>query len=62
MINGDADLARRILNKVNKSLVAAMCSCREQEPRAHIQKAFNEMTFMYDVLHLDEIELIDINN
>lgn len=60
MINGDADLARRILNKTNKALVAVMCSCNETETRSHIQSALNTMTFMYDILHLDEIELIDI--
>lgn len=62
MINGDAELARRILNKTSKELVAAMVSCKDQETRAHIQNALNDMTFMYDVLHLDEIEVIDINN
>ena len=62
MINGDADLARRILNKANKALVAAMVSCTEQETREHIQRAMNDLTFMYDVLHLDEVQMIDINH
>ena len=61
MIQGDGNLAMRVLNKANKSLVAAMCSCRDDETRGHIQMAINTLTFMYDVLHLDEIELIDIN-
>lgn len=62
MINGDAELARRILNKTSKELVAAMVSCTDQETRTHVQNALNDMTFMYDVLHLDEIELINISN
>lgn len=62
MINGDADLARRILNKANKALVAGMVSCTDQETREHIQRAMNDLTFMYDVLHLDEIQMIDINH
>lgn len=62
MINGDADLARRILNKTNKELVAAMCSGKETEMRSHLQNALNTLTFMYDILHLDELELIDINH
>lgn len=61
MINGDADLARRILNKANKEMVSAMVSCRDQETRGYLQKAMNDLTFMYDVLHLDEVRMIDIN-
>lgn len=62
MINGDANLARKILNRINKELVAAMISCRDSETRTILQKALNDMTFIYDVLHLDEVEVINIDN
>ena len=59
----DPFLARRVLNKANKELVAAMSSCDDSFVREQIQKAFNDLTFMYDILHLEEeIRMIDINN
>lgn len=56
----DASLARRMLNKIGKELVNAM-STAEGETRNEIQRALNDVTFMYDVLHLDEIEVVDIS-
>ena len=56
----DLSLARRILNKIGKELVNAM-QMAEGETRNEIQRAFNDVTFMYDVLHLDEIEVVDIS-
>lgn len=58
----DHELARRILNKANKSLVDAFSHCNQSEVRYEIQRAMNDITFMYDVLHLDEIEVINIDN
>lgn len=59
----DRILARRILNKANKELVAGMSQCTDTFVRECIQKAFNDLTFMYDILHLDEeLKMIDINN
>lgn len=58
----DPVLARRILNKANKELVTAMTNCRDDIARIAIQVAFNDLTFMYDILHLEEeIQMIDIN-
>lgn len=56
----DATLARKILNKIGKELVNAMTTA-EGETRNEIQRALNDITFMYDILHLDEIEVIDIS-
>ena len=56
----DAALARKILNKIGKELVNAMTTA-EGETRNEIQRALNDITFMYDILHLDEIEVIDIS-
>jgi hypothetical protein len=49
-----------MLNKIGKELVNAMQTA-EGEARNEIQRALNDVTFMYDVLHLDEIEVIDIS-
>lgn len=57
----DADLARRFLNKIGKEVVAAMSSGNDKEVREQLQKALNDIGFMYDILHLNEIEVIDIN-
>lgn len=56
----DASLARRILNKIGKELVNAMGEA-EGNARNEIQRALNDITFMYDILHLDDIEVIDIS-
>lgn len=56
----DAILARKILNKIGKELVNAMQTA-EGETRNEIQRALNDITFMYDILHLDDIEVIDIS-
>lgn len=56
----DAALARKILNKIGKELVSAM-STAEGDTRNEIQRALNDVTFMYDILHLDEIEVVDIS-
>lgn len=56
----DAALARKILNKIGKELVSAM-SAAEGDTRNEIQRALNDVTFMYDILHLDEIEVVDIS-
>ena len=59
----DSALALRILNKANKELVTAMTNATQPVVRDAVQKAFNDLTFMYDVLHLDDdIKVIDINN
>ena len=56
----DATLARKILNKIGKELVNAMQTA-EGDTRNDIQRALNDITFMYDILHLDEIEVVDIS-
>lgn len=56
----DAALARKILNKIGKELVNAM-SAAPAPIRNEIQRALNDVTFMYDILHLDEIEVVDIS-
>lgn len=56
----DSSLARKILNKIGKELVNAMNEA-EGNTRNEIQRALNDITFMYDILNLDDIEVIDIS-
>lgn len=58
----DQTLARRFLNKIGKEIVKGMSSSNQDEVREQLQKALNDITFMYDILHLDEIECIDIGS
>lgn len=57
----DKVLARRVLNKLGKELVNAFTMAADQEQREQLQKAINDLTFIYDILHLDDIEVIDIS-
>lgn len=58
----DLSLARKILNKANKELSKTLAdTVISQDATIHIQKALNDITFMYDILHLDEIEIVDIS-
>lgn len=57
----DKVLARRVLNKLGKELVNAFTLATDQEQREQLQRAINDLTFMYDILHLDDIEVIDIS-
>ena len=59
----DKDLARRFLMKINKEVVNAFVLAEEPGQRSELQKAINDITFMYDILHLnDDIKMIDISN
>ena len=58
----DKFLARKILNKIGKEVVSARSTSDLNVISAELQKALNDLTFMYDVLHLDEIQMIDISN
>lgn len=57
----DLSLARRMLNKIGKELVNAMNATSGETQNNEIQRALNDITFMYDILHLDEIEVMDIS-
>lgn len=57
----DLSLARRVLNKAGKELSKALAdTVLSQDAAALVQKALDDVTFMYDILHLDEIDAIDI--
>lgn len=59
----DKDLARRFLIKINKEVVEAFVSTDNPGVRQELQRAINDITFMYDILHLnDDIRVIDISN
>lgn len=59
----DKDLARRFLVKINKEVVNAFVLAENNDQRAELQKAINDITFMYDILHLnDDLKMIDIIN
>lgn len=57
----DKDLARRFMIKINKEVVEAFAATDNPGVRAELQRAINDLTFMYDILHLnDDIQVIDI--
>lgn len=57
----DLSLARRVLNKAGKELSKALAdTVISQDGAVLVQKALDDITFMYDILHLDEIDVIDI--
>lgn len=57
----DKFLARKILNKLGKEITSAASTMDLSEVRKELQRALNDLTFMYDILHLDEIQMIDIS-
>lgn len=57
----DLSLARRVLNKAGKELSKALAdTVLSPDAAVLVQKALDDVTFMYDILHLDELEAIDI--
>ena len=57
----DKDLARRFMVKINKEVVNAFILAEDDRQRNELQRAINDLTFMYDILHLnDDIQVIDI--
>lgn len=59
----DKDLAKRFLVKINKEVVNAFVMAENQDQRSELQRAINDITFFYDILHLnDDIQVIDISN
>lgn len=57
----DLSLARRVLNKAGKELSKALAdTVLSDDAAVLVQKALDDITFMYDILHLDEIDVIDI--
>lgn len=57
----DLTLARRVLNKAGKELSKALAdTVLSPDAAALVQKALDDVTFMYDILHLDEVDAIDI--
>lgn len=57
----DLSLARRVLNKAGKELTKALAdTVLSPDATVLVQKALDDVNFMYDILHLDEIDVIDI--
>ena len=57
----DLSLARRVLNKAGKELSKTLAdTVISPDAAVLIQKALDDITFMFDILHLDEIDAIDI--
>ena len=57
----DLSLARRVLNKAGKELSKTLSdTVLSQDAAVLVQKALDDVTFMYDILHLDEVDAIDI--
>ena len=58
----DLSLARRVLNKAGKELSKTLAdTVISPDAAVLIQKVLDDVTFMYDILHLDEIDAIDIH-
>lgn len=57
----DKVLARRMLNKIWKEVMEGFKVSTEPEVVRQLQRALNDLDFMADILHLDEIEVIDIS-
>lgn len=59
----DFDLARKVLNKIQKDQIKLMKSMGTlTEPQEKLlQKIMGETDLMYDVLHLDELSIINPN-
>lgn len=57
----DKVLARRVLNKIWKEVMEAFKISIEPEVVRQLQRALNDLDFMTDILHLDDIEVIDIS-
>lgn len=57
----DAALARKILNKIWKEVMEGFKVSTEPEVVRQLQRALNDLDFMTDILHLDEIEVVDIS-
>lgn len=56
----DHGLAVRYLNRVGSNLVDGMSKTDDTEARRYFQEALNNVSFLYDILHLNEVEVIDI--
>lgn len=58
----DKVLARRMLNKIWKEVTEAFKTSTEYNVRRKLQRALNDLNFMPDILHLEDLEVIDISN
>lgn len=56
----DTGLAIRYLNRTGRDLVDGMSKTNDPEVRKYFQEALNNLSFTYDILHLNEVEVIDI--
>ena len=57
----DKVLARRVLNKIWKEVMEAFKVSIEPEVVRQLQRALNDLDFMADILHLEDLEVIDIS-
>lgn len=55
----DKELARKFLNKIQKDAIELDCSIDKQERL--IKGIISKIDLMYDILHLDDIEVINPN-
>lgn len=57
----DKVLARRILNKIWKEVMEGFKVSTDPEVVRPLQRALNDLDFMADILHLEDLEVIDIS-
>lgn len=57
----DDQLAVKILNRMGKGLVQAQIENNNSQVSDILEKVFNDLVLMYDVLHVNEIDVININ-
>lgn len=56
----DLYLARKHMAKLGRALIEAYTSRDDEVINKALQTAINEQTFLIDILHLDEIQALDI--
>lgn len=56
----DRDLARKFLNRLQKALINVQFG-EETKRDSELAKAIGIADLLYDILHLEEIEMIDIS-
>lgn len=59
----DKSLARKFLNKIQKDAIELDCSVDifDEKQERLIKGIISKIDLMYDILHLDEIEIINPN-
>lgn len=58
----DKWLARKVLNTIQKKLVKVENMVTDAELTMEIRSCISKLDLMYDILHLDEVDIIETTN